>query len=287
MPRIAAKSCEHSPSIYLSGILHEKYFPKPPTFLTDEPRIDGTRDSHQPTMTLCDLCRSIPLNDLPPFPPKYFTHKNGWRYINYFYPRELGLDTTGIGIPHQPDLRSLQYSAKTCDLCGVILGRLDLVTSQLKDLENDAAFIKMQGSGPPVFDLFLTQRKGGGNGFLVMCNGDNQYGIYLMAAVGICTEDGMYLDSKLPIHELDIAALIEAGDELAPLLPGRVVEEKPGEQTLRRAAAWVRECEQHSECSGASKTLPRSRASERHRSASPASRTTSCVDGKYVALSHC
>jgi hypothetical protein len=145
-------------------------------------------------MTVCSLCLSIPVDNLPDFPSSYYTHSNGWERINDFRlahraPMPPGL----LGFPHRPDSHSLRTAAASCSLCRLILAQIDLVVDEFRVASQDSFFQQHHTAGYPTFDLFLTRRRDTGHGFLILCHSTVRKTIYLLGAIGLGVLDGKEL----------------------------------------------------------------------------------------------
>lgn len=143
-------------------------------------------------MVLCKVCLSVPLDGLPDFSPSYFTHMNGWKYINDFQlaygaPKPRGL----LGFPHQLDLQGLRASATECALCHLILAQIDLVVDEFRVAQQDHFFQRNHTAGYPTFDLFLTRRRDATDGFLVLSHSTVRKVVYLLGAIGLAVHDGI------------------------------------------------------------------------------------------------
>jgi hypothetical protein len=149
-------------------------------------------------MTLCELCKSIPLDGIPPFPRNYWNGRSSWKYIHVFIEsQEISQPGTikQVGLPHYPNLRALRDSANTCHLCNLILTAVDNVVAELNDVTEEKILRYNNRPGRPTFELWLTKRRDGGDGFWVFSSGDASSDFYLVAAVGFCVKEGMIVET--------------------------------------------------------------------------------------------
>lgn len=150
--------------------------------------------------TLCELCRSIPFQDLPPFPEdSYSVTLSGYKHIQEAMHRSMHEPIPEpLGFHHHPDLESLRRaSAAGCELCCQIEIQADC-------LLGDFATRKEWYAGYPEvrkpaadssFDLWLTKRSGTGDGFWVVAkSAANPKGfLHIIATFGFCSEDSKFV----------------------------------------------------------------------------------------------
>ncbi|CAG8949109.1 hypothetical protein HYFRA_00002238 [Hymenoscyphus fraxineus] len=180
-------------------------------------------------MSLCELCKAIPIADLPSLPPLVWNQRSESRFHRFLSPPEADFQESH-GWPYHKSLKDLQASAEMCDLCKLILVQAEQFIAGLEELD-ESDFIRQTSSS---FDLWLTKRRHGGDGFWVFTSGTprlikRHVTFFLVAAVGICVAE----DSPM-----------------AKLLPGRPVDEHTHlEVILNRISAWVNTCDaQHPIC---------------------------------------
>lgn len=147
--------------------------------------------------TLCQLCQSIPLHDLPNLPQHYI--KSSEDGLHELDGRPEHLSPTGtipgpLGFPHHPDLESLRRaSAAGCELCREIERGADglLAAVMRHKSENPLAWSLV---GDPTFDLWVTKRPEGGDGFWVVTKSsvEAEKFLYAIATFGLCTEDSEF-----------------------------------------------------------------------------------------------
>ncbi|KAL8406723.1 hypothetical protein RB596_005271 [Gaeumannomyces avenae] len=179
-------------------------------------------------MSLCEICKSIPLGNLPPFPNSarlfctpeapqyhYFALNNNNNNNN----DSNGNDPSSPRFRYHEDRGGLwQSAAGGCGLCRLVeqeARRLDAAAPAPRDVM-------------PNFDLWVTARRGTGtgtgtgDGFMVLSRcGDadrSDDAFAVMAAVGLC---------------------VEKDDPLATVIRGRPVEMFPGETAFGLARDWL------------------------------------------------
>lgn len=161
---------------------------------------------HNFMMQLCKLCSSIPFQALPLFPQEQFVARlTGRKYIHQFYRKKndsshtAAATTAGAAVEtrvkHHPSIELVREAAAGgCNLCTLIQGQADLLLAELEDFKESRS-----GRGrpyfPPSFDMWLTQRPDGGQGFWVMSEASVDGGganvIMPIAAFGFVVEAGM------------------------------------------------------------------------------------------------
>jgi hypothetical protein len=144
-------------------------------------------------MTICDLCRSIPLEgeELPSIPSTCENYRSMWRYVHEFNARLLEdkhNEPLPTGFPFHPNLESLTSSAENCDLCSLILSAIE---NALKELNDPIPTNKLWDIPNPTWKLFLTKRREGGDGFWVFTECENGRKFCLVAAIGLCVKEGI------------------------------------------------------------------------------------------------
>jgi hypothetical protein len=155
-----------------------------------------------PTANLCSLCKSIPFHDLPPFPDSsYMRTLSGNKYLHRLIHRAAANEPAPDPIPdplgfrHHPDLESLRASsAAGCDICREIKRLGDGV---LADIEEDKKWyaehprVQMNVCDPS-FELWITKRGEGGDGFWVTTKSISEpaRALFVIATFGYCVENG-------------------------------------------------------------------------------------------------
>ncbi|KAL8376007.1 hypothetical protein RB595_007220 [Gaeumannomyces hyphopodioides] len=199
-------------------------------------------------MSLCEICKSIPLGTLPPFPsaatpvaipeaPQYhhFVLNNNSSSSN-----NNNNDPPSLGFRYHEDRGGLwQSAAGGCGLCRLVEQQARRLVA-VGGTEDAAAAPGRQGPhrAVPNFDLWVTARGGGaGDGFWVLSRcGDADRpddAVAVVAAVGFC---------------------VDKDDPLATVVRGRPVEEVPGETAFGLARDWL--AERPEEQSSPPSTLP-------------------------------
>lgn len=143
-------------------------------------------------MRLCEICKSIPLGNLPPFPKTatlVATPEAPQQYYRFVINQDNKNDEPpSLGFHYHQDRGGLwQSAAGGCGLCRLVENQARLVTASVKDAGATAAV--------PNFDLWVTARRGAGDGFWVLsgCGDDDRPGkaVVLVAAVGFCVDKGV------------------------------------------------------------------------------------------------
>lgn len=155
-------------------------------------------------MQLCKLCKSISFSTLPPFPQEQFAAGlTGRKYIHQFYRRKHDSSNAAAAAvvaaaeartKHHATIELLREAAvEGCNLCTLIQGEALLLLAEIADFDESRG-----GRGrpyfPPSFDMWLTQRPDGGQGFWVMSEASADGGggnvIMLIAAFAFVVEAG-------------------------------------------------------------------------------------------------
>lgn len=145
-------------------------------------------------MSLCDLCKSLPLENLPPFPDeKYSRTLSGKQRLHNLYLKdyEKGKPLERFGVSYHPDLDSLRKAASGgCVLCQAVAKEADGI---LDELASPSEF--SLNSYVPDWDMWLTKRgEDGGDGLWVLSryaeNSDRS--IAVVAAIGFASDGGMF-----------------------------------------------------------------------------------------------
>ncbi|OOO05060.1 Heterokaryon incompatibility [Aspergillus oryzae] len=186
-------------------------------------------------MTLCELCRSIPLGDLPPFPNGKIHFRLGRHEILFEINNEDDRSPRdALGVPHHPNLDSLrEASAAGCELCYIIETQ---VNGLISDIEIQEMIWHKSVSSKPHFDLWLTRRLEG-DGFIVLTP-DNT--------------NSWLAPSATARHTVLVLA-----DPLATVFRGRLPRDTLDTAACHRFASWIVDCNnQHPSCATAPKPLP-------------------------------
>lgn len=150
-------------------------------------------------MPLCDLCRTIPWEDLPTVPPNLLFGSSGLPYVQsvYRWPQNAR------GHPHHQSLAALRQSASSCGLCSIICESAENVQKEHDEIKPKWEAGEMGRYGWPTWEMWLVKRREGGDGCWVMSfvddnslTGERQKKKALeeariVAAIGICVRDGM------------------------------------------------------------------------------------------------
>ncbi|KAL0934595.1 heterokaryon incompatibility protein [Colletotrichum truncatum] len=182
-------------------------------------------------MSLCDLCKSIPLGKLPPFRDEEFikTMSGKPRYHRLLlHEYEAGKPIERFGIQYHSDLESLRRAASEgCVLCQLVekeaSGLLEEISNLLRELEGALTC-------RPSWDMWLTRRgEPGGDGFWVVC--------------GSTVESDRWV---MPVASIGFAS--DENDDHSVGYNGRVLREIPDKTTLNRIVNWLKKCDEHPHC---------------------------------------
>jgi hypothetical protein len=237
-------------------------------------------------MTICKRCDSIPLysNGLPTLPAELWGFRTSWRYIHTFE-RTSG-DEEFIGYPYHPSLESLKSSAQTCSLCHLVLNSIEKAIEELRNPDKEDFDLPK----PPTWELWLTKRQELGDGFCVFTNSMDRGEFSLVAAVGICVEEGIGLTA--PRYML-FRLIDRLDDPLSSIYPGRPIEDHSASpKTMEIIKKWVKKYDENSSNVAESPLLP-SRIIDVGDTVDGYLVRLQEVEGKekqygkYIALSHC
>jgi hypothetical protein len=150
-------------------------------------------------MSLCQLCLTIPIEELPPVSEHFSALLGSFKYINEFWDERLQDDPEiakpPIGFPYHPDLHTLRDSANKCDLCNLVLTAVDNFISEFPSTPDEKSEARRKYNSnydySPTFKFWITKRNKFGDGFLVWTTSDNPRNIFLVAGVGFCVQEGM------------------------------------------------------------------------------------------------
>lgn len=147
-------------------------------------------------MALCKLCRSIPLQDLPPLPKDIIIVTS---FESPEFPRIAFDESTRtsaapiVGFTYWTDFKALLASATGCELCSLILESVGKVKT-FWDNATEEQFSVCRPT-PPTFEMQLFGREVG-DGFLVITKtedlerSENSEEFLLVAAVGLSVREG-------------------------------------------------------------------------------------------------
>lgn len=119
-------------------------------------------------MPFCNICKSISFEDLPPFPEEgYMKTITGLRYIHSLFPNSKLTEAQSLGtVKYHGNIIDLQHAAANgCELCQLIKDQTDALLAELDSLDHHQRVLEYS---PPTFDMWLTKRPEGGNGFWVL-----------------------------------------------------------------------------------------------------------------------
>ena len=158
-----------------------------------------------PAATLCELCQSIPFLDLPHFPDDSYTRTaTGKEHLQELIHHKLDDPIPEpLGFHHHPKLESLRRaSAAGCELCRQIEIQADRLLEDIA--ERKARWVEYPSvatpTGDPSFDLWVTRRGEGGDGFWVSAKSVSKPDklLFVVATFGFCAEDGKFIKHVEP-----------------------------------------------------------------------------------------
>ncbi|KAJ6789088.1 hypothetical protein PWT90_00390 [Aphanocladium album] len=200
-------------------------------------------------MTLCQLCQSISFDALPIFPKDdcyAIANDTSNRVLLFPKPRDPAHDAAAAAeetqrVKHHPDLESLRRAAAGgCEPCVLILGQADAMRAALHSRGEEGSAARRWFPAPS-FDMWLTQRLGGGHGFWVMSGPEKGFsgpkGLLLIAAFGV---------------------VVEQDDPMAGVIHGRPVKAIADSEALQRVAQCLDNCDrEHDGCHQPARVVPR------------------------------
>lgn len=119
-------------------------------------------------MPLCYICKSIPFDHLPPFPEgEYVRTLTGLEHVQTLVRRRhVSPDPAAPSVRHHASLEGLRRAAaEGCELCRLIQCEAEAMLAELDGLQG---LTNRCSYGPPTFDMWLTKRPEGGQGFWVL-----------------------------------------------------------------------------------------------------------------------
>ncbi|SCO31982.1 related to tol protein [Fusarium fujikuroi] len=180
-------------------------------------------------MTLCSLCRTIPFDKLPTVPQDI---KDGYMTGNPYIQHFRGWPPEDKGFLHYQSLDALQRSASElqCLLCNLILEQVLLCQAELEKLKLAWELNRAYEYVWPLWEFWLIKPASGRDGFWVMTFTDElgfkdevrRREARLVAAIGLCVEDGMVtqynqsdsIDIISPTQTFLPTRVIDVGKEL-------------------------------------------------------------------------
>ena len=138
-------------------------------------------------MPLCTTCLSISFFSLPVFPDWLIGHSIVIGLINYLDNGKA--KGRKLGQPHHQSQEALRASADACAMCRLIEHNLSTVTKVYETKASGSSAKYLNPVGPPSGQLYICERPGGLNGFVVLSPG-TQKEIYMVAAAAFCVDSG-------------------------------------------------------------------------------------------------
>jgi hypothetical protein len=139
---------------------------------------------------------------------------------------------------------------------------------------------------PHEYRFYVTMRSDKGDGFSVWMNSTSERMLYLVAAIGFCVGVG---GTRGRAFKPNLADLNADSPKTAHLRGVMVDSDGGSEQSLARAARWVKDCVTNHKCCHGGGSLP-SRVLDLEALEDPERiclREINNKQGKFVALSHC
>ena len=140
-----------------------------------------------PIMPLCKTCLSIPFFSLPVFPDWLIGHAIVVGLINYIDNGKA--KGRKLGQPHHQSHEALRASADACAMCRLIERSLSTVTKIYETKASGSSAKYLNPVGPPSGQLYICERSGGLNGFVVLSPGTHKE-VYMVAAAAFCVDSG-------------------------------------------------------------------------------------------------
>lgn len=220
---------------------------------------------YQSKMALCDLCQSMPLENLPPFPADSKCWVLGPEGIGHFIWESSVQLPSPLGYPLHPNLASLRSAVDAgCQLCRQ-------VEIQVKDMGYE---IETRGD-TTICAMFLTARHDGQPGFSVLIK---------------CTHE-LHRFSDCSVFDATLFSFAVNDDEpLRGQFRGRVVKIFPGPATYALVLGWLKECDEHHLCKPQDSTLPTRLIDVGDAQAGNHIKVIETKNesvGEYIALSYC
>jgi hypothetical protein len=139
--------------------------------------------------SLCDICKSIPYDNLPAIPEDFLMavpEQNLFRVFARNYD-----STTELGWRHKEDLSILENSAAACPLCKLLLeARRDLDASFTEAMKDERFSYYDRTGGPREGPLELLQRADGAAGFVAAVKVKKSDAWFVFAGVNFSTREG-------------------------------------------------------------------------------------------------
>ncbi|KAF6790733.1 hypothetical protein CMUS01_16252 [Colletotrichum musicola] len=192
-------------------------------------------------MNLCDLCSSINLEDLPPFPDDQFSKTlSGYPRFHHLVKPDFkkGARIERFGVQYHPDLNSLRRAAaEGCVLCAAVEKEAAALAEEIENLPKPRWGITQCD---PSWDMWLVRRsEAGGDGLWVVCSS---------------VVDGEGLSCLIPVAAIGFAS--DEDDTLSAGSSDRVLRQVPDQTTLNRIAAWLKTCDEHPHCRSRASPMP-------------------------------
>ncbi|KAJ3473215.1 hypothetical protein NLG97_g10444 [Lecanicillium saksenae] len=237
-------------------------------------------------MQLCQLCQSIPFASLPIFPKddRYAVGNGGSNIVVLIAkPGDPGDDATTAKaaeshkVKHHPNLDSLREAAAGgCELCVLILGEAEPLLAGLGELGDEGS--PGRAAYPtPSFDMWLTKRPEGLDGFWVVSGP---------------RESKAPTPFKMLLLVAAFGFVVDQGDPMASVIPGRPVKNTVDSGLLERVARRLTDCDEvHGGCQRPVEDVPE-RLLDLYASTSASGDVVKLVElgpiarAKYAALSY-
>lgn len=155
------------------------------------------------TTTLCQLCQTIPLQDLPRFPDEsYFRTLSGLPNLHQlFHKATLDDIPDPLGFHHHDGLEKLRSASTSgCELCHLIEAEADALLADIAKRNSQYSQfpdILARLHSDPSFDLWITRRPEGGDGLWVVTESATTKNVlFVVATLGFASENGTTIIPK-------------------------------------------------------------------------------------------
>ncbi|KJZ74886.1 hypothetical protein HIM_05795 [Hirsutella minnesotensis 3608] len=179
-------------------------------------------------MTLCYVCQAIPFQILPSFPDESYVRLwSDYPGIHELLLKNGSRPPSPIGFHYQSCLENLRITSTLgCELCRHVEKKAD---DLLADIASMYAKDKDPRRADPSFDLWITARPEGGDGFWIFTISEStaEKQLFLLAVLGIGSD---------------------YDDPLNFVFVGRPINGPPEGKTLDLLAGWVKACDSHDRC---------------------------------------
>ncbi|KAJ0160670.1 hypothetical protein CTA2_7562 [Colletotrichum tanaceti] len=218
-------------------------------------------------MKLCDLCSSINLEELPPFPDDDFNKSlSGYPRFHHLVKSDFqkGAGVERLRVQYHRDLDGLlRAAAEGCVLCEAVEKEAAALAEEIENLPRPRWGI---ARCDPSWDMWLVRRsEAGGDGLWVVCSsvvdGEGFPCLIPVAAIGFASDEGtsgvchlecIFLQRRRKTNDASFS-----DDALSAGSSDRVLRQVPDQTTLNRIAAWLKTCgDEHPHCQSRGSPVP-------------------------------